>query len=74
MTKNIVKISEDVHSLSRQLHPSILDDLGLIRAAEAECMNFSRREGIEIVFNMRIFQGSSRRMFLSPYTESSRKG
>jgi PAS domain S-box-containing protein len=51
MKKDIVKISQDVHNLSRQLHPSILDDLGLIKAVESECNNFSRREGIEIVFN-----------------------
>ena len=51
MKENLVKISQDVHSLSRQLHPSILDDLGLIKAVESECMNFSKREGIEIVFN-----------------------
>jgi PAS domain S-box-containing protein len=47
----IVRISQDVHSLSRQLHPSILDDLGLIKAAESECVSFSRREGIDVVFN-----------------------
>jgi signal transduction histidine kinase len=46
----IVKISQDVHSLSRQLHPSILDDLGLIKAVESECAGFMNREGIEIVF------------------------
>ena len=51
MKKDIFKISQDVHSLSRQLHPSILDDLGLIKAVESECMTFSRREGIEIAFN-----------------------
>ena len=51
MKKGIVKISQDVHNLSRQLHPSILDDLGLIKAVESECTNFTRREGIEIVFN-----------------------
>jgi PAS domain S-box-containing protein len=51
MKKDIVRISQDVHSLSRQLHPSILDDLGLIKAVESECTNFSRREGIDIVFN-----------------------
>ena len=51
MKNSIVKISQDVHSLSRQLHPSILDDLGLIKAVESECTSFSRREGIEIVFN-----------------------
>jgi signal transduction histidine kinase len=51
MEKNIGGLSQDVHRLSRQLHPSILDDLGLVKAVESECMNFSRREGIEIVFN-----------------------
>ena len=51
MQNGIVRISQDVHSLSRQLHPSILDDLGLIKAVESECTSFSRREGIEIVFN-----------------------
>jgi PAS domain S-box-containing protein len=51
MQNGIVRISQDVHSLSRQLHPSILDDLGLIKAAESECAGFSRREGIEVVFN-----------------------
>jgi signal transduction histidine kinase len=50
MENSIVKISEDVHSLSRQLHPSILDDLGLINAVESECTSFSRREGIDVVF------------------------
>ena len=47
----IVRISQDVHSLSRRLHPSILDDLGLIKAVESECAGFSKREGIEAIFN-----------------------
>ena len=51
MKNGIVSISQDVHTLSRQLHPSILDDLGLIKAVESECAGFSRREGIEVVFN-----------------------
>ena len=51
MKKDIVTISQDVHNLSRQIHPSILDDLGLIKAVESECAHFSKREGIEIVFN-----------------------
>jgi PAS domain S-box-containing protein len=51
MKKGMVKISGDVHNLSRRLHPSILDDLGLIKAVESECANFSRREGAEIVFD-----------------------
>jgi PAS domain S-box-containing protein len=51
MKTNIIDISKDIHRLSRRLHPSILKDLGLIRAIEAECINVSRREGIEIVFS-----------------------
>jgi PAS domain S-box-containing protein len=51
MKRGMIKISGDVHNLSRRLHPSILDDLGLIKAVESECANFSRREGAEIVFD-----------------------
>ena len=50
MKNDIVTISQDVHKLSRQIHPSILDDLGLIKAVESECNSFSKREGVEIVF------------------------
>jgi hypothetical protein len=32
MRDDLVRLSEDVHALSRQLHPSILDDLGLVDA------------------------------------------
>ena len=44
----LVKLSEDVHSLSRQLHPSILDDLGLVDALRSECAQFHKREGITV--------------------------
>jgi PAS domain S-box-containing protein len=50
MKNQVVKVSEDVHSISRQLHPSILDDLGLVRAAGSECERFSSREGIDVAF------------------------
>ena len=46
----LIKISEDIHRISRQLHPTILDDLGLIRAIESECAAFGQRENIEIIF------------------------
>jgi len=51
MKAELVEISRDIHNLSRQLHPSILDDLGLIKAVESECANFSRREGTKIALN-----------------------
>ncbi len=46
--QQLVALSEDVHALSRQLHPSILDDLGLIEALRSECAAFARREEIEV--------------------------
>jgi signal transduction histidine kinase len=50
MQERLVRLSENVHALSRQLHPSILDDLGLVEALRSECASFSRREGIAVVY------------------------
>jgi signal transduction histidine kinase len=50
MQKQLIDLSEDVHALSRQLHPSILGDLGLVEALRSECAGFSRREGITAVY------------------------
>jgi signal transduction histidine kinase/ABC-type uncharacterized transport system substrate-binding protein len=44
----LVKLSEDVHTLSYRLHPSILDDLGLVEALKAECERFSGLESIPV--------------------------
>jgi signal transduction histidine kinase len=38
----LVRLGEDVHALSYRLHPSILDDLGLIEALKAECEQAGR--------------------------------
>jgi signal transduction histidine kinase len=48
MQEQLVRLSEDVHALSRQLHPSILDDLGLVEALRSECASFARREGVAV--------------------------
>jgi two-component system, NarL family, sensor kinase len=45
-----VDLSEDVHALSRQLHPSILDDLGLVDALRSECASVARREGVAVAY------------------------
>jgi PAS domain S-box-containing protein len=42
----LIRVSEDVHNISRQIHPTILDDLGLVRAIESECAIFLRRHSI----------------------------
>jgi PAS domain S-box-containing protein len=47
---NLSEVAEEVHDLSRQLHPSILDDLGLVQAVQAECAAFTRKTGIDLFF------------------------
>jgi PAS domain S-box-containing protein len=49
--ESLGSLSEDIHALSRQLHPSILDDLGLVRALEAEIARFTEKERIRVLFN-----------------------
>ena len=44
----LTDVAEDVHNLSRQLHPSILDDLGLVQAVQAECDVFIKKTGIDV--------------------------
>ena len=46
----LIKVSEDVHTISRQLHPTILDDLGLVRAIESECASVMRRHPVRVTF------------------------
>jgi signal transduction histidine kinase len=53
MQEKLVALSEDVHALSRQLHPSILEDLGLVEALRSECASFSRRERIAVAYRPR---------------------
>jgi PAS domain S-box-containing protein len=50
LKQNLIEVSNEVHQLSRQLHPSILDDLGLVQAARAECDTFRKRTGIALTF------------------------
>jgi signal transduction histidine kinase len=46
----LIEVSDEVHALSRQLHPSIIEDLGLVQAVRSECDIFSRRTGIIVSF------------------------
>lgn len=50
MKEQIMKLSSDVHDISRQLHPSIIDDLGLRQAIQSECVNFAKRESIVVKY------------------------
>jgi PAS domain S-box-containing protein len=51
MREQLVALSESVHSLSRQLHPSILDDLGLVDALRSECLSFGQRDGLTVKYH-----------------------
>ena len=46
--QQLVRLSEDIHTISRELHPSILKDLGLERALQSLCVNFSERTGVQV--------------------------
>src|SRR5262249_9660033 len=51
MREQLAALSEAVHSLSRQLHPSILDDLGLVDALRSECLSLYQRDGITATYH-----------------------
>ena len=42
LREDLVRLSEDVHALSHRLHPSVLDDLGLVEALKTECDRVAR--------------------------------
>jgi signal transduction histidine kinase len=51
LKRQIMRLSDDVHGLSRRLHPSTLDDLGLVAALESECRSFFQRGGPPVDFH-----------------------
>ena len=48
MREDLVRLSEDVHALSYRLHPSVLDDLGLVEALRAECDRIARAGDVRV--------------------------
>jgi signal transduction histidine kinase len=51
MREGLARLSEDVHSLSYRLHPSILEDLGLMEALKDECERYSKSYSIRLEAN-----------------------
>jgi signal transduction histidine kinase len=49
-TEQLGALAKDIHRISRQLHPAILDDLGLAAALKNECIAFSEQYGIPTEF------------------------
>jgi PAS domain S-box-containing protein len=48
LREDLVRLSEDVHAMSYRLHPSVLDDLGLVEALKAECDRVARRGKLRV--------------------------
>ena len=46
--EGLVSLSEDVHSLAYQLHPSVLEELGLVEALRAECGRRTRMGTLDV--------------------------
>ncbi len=68
MREQLIALSEGVHSLSRQLHPSILDELGVVDALRSECQSLGQRGGIAVRFVVRdVPTGLPREMALCVY-------
>jgi signal transduction histidine kinase len=44
----LARLSEDVHTLSYRLHPTILEDLGLVEALRVECERFSKLDSVTV--------------------------
>jgi signal transduction histidine kinase len=45
LKRTVATLGEDVHRLSRRIHPAVLEELGLAAAVEAECRAFVERGG-----------------------------
>lgn len=50
LTDEVSVLATDIHRLSRQLHPAIVDDLGLPAAIKSECLLFSEKYNIPAAF------------------------
>jgi PAS domain S-box-containing protein len=48
--KQISEISSDIHQISHRLHPSKLDNLGLVAATAGFCRELSKQKGIRVEF------------------------
>jgi len=49
----LVELSDDIHALSHELHPSAILQLGLVDALKSECDRFSKRDSIAMELTLR---------------------
>jgi PAS domain S-box-containing protein len=48
-----LRIAEEARQIARQLHPAILEDLGLVKALQQLCDDFSQSDGVLVAFRIR---------------------
>ncbi len=48
LRRRVAEVSNDIRRVAYQLHPSVLDHLGLAVALRSYCAEFSKREGIQV--------------------------
>jgi PAS domain S-box-containing protein len=46
--EGLVRLSEDIHTLAYQLHPSVLEELGLAEAIRTECERIGRKGRVDL--------------------------
>ena len=51
--EGLMRLSEDVHTMAYQLHPSILEELGLAEALRAECERRHRQGGLDVAVDVK---------------------
>jgi PAS domain S-box-containing protein len=50
--EGLVRLSEDIHALAYQLHPSVLEELGLAEALRAECERRERQGRLDLTVDL----------------------
>jgi len=50
LKKSLINICDDLHRMSRHMHPSVLDDFGLPEALQSECNELTHRWGTPVEF------------------------
>jgi len=50
LRERAIKVSEEARNIAYELHPSVLDDLGLVVSLKALCDEFAKREKVKVDF------------------------
>jgi signal transduction histidine kinase len=50
--EGLVRLSEDIHTLAYQLHPAVLEELGLAEALRTECERKGRHGGVAVTLQL----------------------